>query len=306
AMELVDMPPEQDIHQYIADRLSELIPRTLIQVVSHDEVQQQFAVQAIRDREIRDALTQILGIDPVGLAYPMTDIFSHPSGGGALTIRDWGMRKYTFWPEIGPEGMSLYEICFRQIPEELCDEICRTLPIGKAYFVFLVWGEQLFGNVGIFLPPDRELEDTQVVESFLRQASIALARRQTAERLRRSERRFTEVMDASPVPAALLDPGGRHLYLNRAFTERFGYTLADIPTGRDWFEKAFPDPDRRQEAIAVWKADLGQASTGPLPPRTCRVRCRDGAEKTVHCHPVRLSDGNQYVTYDEIAAEAIH
>ncbi|MDI6720267.1 MAG: hypothetical protein QMD46_11710, partial [Methanomicrobiales archaeon] len=82
-MELVDMPPEQDIHQYIAERIIELVPRAHVFVISYDEASRQFTVQALRDREIRDTLTTILGMDPVGLTYPLTEIFSHPKRGGA-------------------------------------------------------------------------------------------------------------------------------------------------------------------------------------------------------------------------------
>ncbi len=301
AMELVDMPPEQDIYQYIADRISELVPKTLIQVISYDEGSRQFTIQAIRDAHIRSALTRILGRDPVGLVVPMTEILSHPRGGNPLSLLQGQAWKFTFWPEIGPEGMSFYELSFRQIPPELCDEICRTLPIGKAYFIFLVWGERLFGNVGIILPPDRELEDTQVVESFLRQASIAIARRQTEDRLHRSERRLQEVLDASPIPTALVQADGRCTLLNRAFTERFGYTLSDIPTGTEWFECAFPDPGYQEGAIAAWKANL--ADPGAVRSRTLLVRCKDGAEKTVRFSSISLSDGTRYVACEDAAPD---
>ncbi|MDI6877259.1 MAG: PAS domain S-box protein [Methanomicrobiales archaeon] len=133
---------------------------------------------------------------------------------------------------------------------------------------------------GSSCPPDAVLED--------RQASIAIARRQTEDRLRRSERRFTEVLDASPVPAALAQADGRYTLLNQKFTELLGYTLADIPAEEEWFERAFPDASEREEAAAA------KVCTG-------RVWCRSGEEKTVRFRAVPLSDGTRYVACEEVS-----
>jgi PAS domain S-box-containing protein len=200
--------------------------------------------------------------------------------------------------------MTLHrDIFFEQIPEELLEEVRSTWNLGKIDLVYLVWGDQFFGTVGIFLSPDEVLEDTQVIESFIRQASIAIARRQTEERLRRSERRFRDLVDSSPIPSAVIESDGRYTYINRAFTDLFGYTLADIPTGKDWLRLAFPEEAQRREAIAAWKTDRELAGPGRPRPRTFPVRCRDGTEKVILFRPVELSDGTEYVTYEDITEE---
>lgn len=79
--------------------------------------------------------------------------------------------------------------------------------------------------------------------------------------------RLRDLIDSSPTAAAIIESDGWYSYLNRAFTDLFGYTLADIPTGREWFRRAFLDPDLRNEAIATWRADLAQAVRGTLPGR---------------------------------------
>jgi PAS domain S-box-containing protein len=112
-----------------------------------------------------------------------------------------------------------------------------------------------------------------------------------------------EVIDSSPYAAALIDAGGRHLSLNRRFTEVFGYTLEDVPTGKEWFNKAFPDEQKRKEAIAAWKADMGRACRGEARPRTFTVQCRDGGEKAVLFRPVELCDGTQYITCEDVTGE---
>lgn len=303
AMELVDLPPETDIFWYIADRVAALLPENPRSWVgSFDEMKGVFFIRAVVDESFREKAARLLGRDLVGMAFPFAEVYSNaPFFETPSTLKK--TREYHFRPFFDDEEVSFYDVCARQIPEEICDAILRTFSIGKMYNTGLVWQEQVFGLVGIGLGPDETLEDLEVIESFLRQASIAIARRQTADRLRRSEHRFREVIEFSPVAAALFDAGGRCTFLNRRFTDLFGYTLADIPTGKEWFRKAFPDETCRRKAVAAWKADLEEAVRGEARPRTFTVRCGDGAEKVVLFRPVELCDGTQYVTCEDVTGE---
>ncbi|WP_164913603.1 PAS domain S-box protein [Methanoculleus taiwanensis] len=303
AMELVDMPAEADIYQYIGKRIIELAPEACVYVLSYDEINQQFSLRATEGESFHDGLIRILRRDPIGLIMPFTEVLSHPQGGNPISLLHSGTHEIVFYPDPGPEGLSFYDLCFRQIPEEICEEIRQTWNLGKVYVTFLVWGEQLFGDVGIFMAPHEKLENQQAIESFLRQTSIAIARRQTEERLRRSERRFRDVIDSSPIAAAIIESDGRYSFINRQFADLFGYTLADIPTGREWFRKAFPDETSRREAIAAWKSDREQAGKGTPRPRTFRVRCKGGEEKAVLFRPVELCDGTEHITYEDVTEE---
>jgi PAS domain S-box-containing protein len=301
AMELVDLPPEADIYQYLGERLHELVPDARIFVDSYDEINRQFIMRAIVDRDFREELEQLTGRDIVDMAFRIDDLVGAPHYDTVNTV--FMTREHVFGPKARPGDWSFYDLCFRQIPEEICDEILSRCNIGKLTGFSFIWQEQLFGVAGVFLPPDRELEDRQAIESFVRQASIALARRQTEDRLRRSERRLRDLVDSSPVVAAVIESDGRYTYLNRAFIDLFGYTLEDIPTGRDWFRLAFPDPAQRREAIAAWRVDREQAGPGRSRPRMFSVRCRDGQEKAIRFRPAELSDGTHYVTYEDITEE---
>lgn len=299
AMELVNLPLETDIYQYIGMRVAERVPVSRIFVNSFDEVNRQYIMRAILDREFREGLIEILGRDPVGLTFPYDALFGAPYHQTMTEVVN--IKEHVFRPESEKGPFSFYDICFRQIPEELCEAILDRFNIGKFIHVGLTWQDRLFGMVGIFLAPGEDLEDRRAIESFLRQASIAIARRQTEDRLRRSEQRFREVINLSSAPASIIDAEGRYSFLNRAFTDLFGFTLTDIPTGREWFGKAFPDPVYREKVVAAWKSDLAKAGPGELRVRTFRVRCMNGNVKNIRFRPATLSDGNQYITYEETA-----
>jgi PAS domain S-box-containing protein len=122
----------------------------------------------------------------------------------------------------------------------------------------------------------------------------------TQEALRHSEEKFREMAEISPFPIAIIDGSGRYRYINRRFTDTFGYTLDDIPDGRRWFELAFPDPVERSRAIQAWKDDLAAFGVGMVRPRQFQVRCRNGECREILFRPVTMRDGNQFVTYEGI------
>jgi PAS domain S-box-containing protein len=121
------------------------------------------------------------------------------------------------------------------------------------------------------------------------------------EVLRASEEKYRILVSESPLGVALIGRGGRYEYVNPKFTKMFGYTLEDIPTGREWFDKAFPDPELRDQIISTWITDLRESKTGEFRPRTGTVTCKDGTEKVVRFRPVTLESGEQFVTYEDIS-----
>jgi PAS domain S-box-containing protein len=128
-------------------------------------------------------------------------------------------------------------------------------------------------------------------------------RKQAEKAQQESERRFRFLIEKSPLGTALISAEGKYLYLSPAFEEMFGYTLEDIPTGRLWFGKAFPDPKDREEAISQWVDGLKGHESGEVWPRVFEVTCRDGSVKTIHFKPVVMEDGQQLVIYEDITQQ---
>ena len=102
----------------------------------------------------------------------------------------------------------------------------------------------------------------------------------TIKALQANEEKYRILVSESPLGVSLISKGGQYKYVNRKFTEMLGYTLEDIPNGREWFAKAFPDPESRAEAISTWTADLKESKAGEVRPRTLTVTCKDGGTRT--------------------------
>lgn len=120
------------------------------------------------------------------------------------------------------------------------------------------------------------------------------------EALSRENQKLRLLVEKSPFAVSIIDQDGRYTYINPKFTELFGYTLQDVPNGRAWFEKAFPDPAYRKEVVSAWCQDLSKYSTGEIRPRTYPVTCKDGSQKLILFRSVVSETGDHFVTYEDI------
>jgi PAS domain S-box-containing protein len=120
------------------------------------------------------------------------------------------------------------------------------------------------------------------------------------EALSRERQKVQLLVEKSPFALTMIDQEGKYTYVNPRFTELFGYTLEDIPTGKDWFEIAYTDPNRREEAFTAWLEDLRKYPLGEIRPRTFPVTCKDGAEKLILFRTVTTEQGDHLITYEDI------
>ncbi|MDD3846571.1 MAG: PAS domain S-box protein [Syntrophorhabdaceae bacterium] len=111
---------------------------------------------------------------------------------------------------------------------------------------------------------------------------------------------FKILAENIPVGLALINIRGEYRYLNPKFGEMFGYDLSDIPDGKAWFEKAYPDPEYRRSVIDVWVKDFELFRPGEKKPWVFRVTCKDSTIRTIHFMPVQLASGEILIAYEDI------
>ncbi len=125
-----------------------------------------------------------------------------------------------------------------------------------------------------------------------------ISQRKEVERiLEEREQVFRGLADAAPFGISIINPDGNFEYLNSKFREVFGYSLEDIPNKETWFQRAYPDPDYRDEVFSACQAAFTQHRNIS---RTFTVRCKDGSDKQVHFQTMPLPDGRLFVTYEDI------
>jgi PAS domain S-box-containing protein len=128
--------------------------------------------------------------------------------------------------------------------------------------------------------------------------------RRKAESALEDERiKFQALSDKAPFGMALVANNGIFSYINPKFKELFGYDLADIPDGKTWFRKAFPDREYRRYVTGTWLADLKAAEedgSGQFEKQILRVVCKDESEKMISFLSVHLGTGDFMMTCEDV------
>jgi PAS domain S-box-containing protein len=121
-------------------------------------------------------------------------------------------------------------------------------------------------------------------------------RRRIDEMLKRERETFYSILQKAPYGLILVDKEGRYTYINPEFTAITGYTLQDLPTGRDWVEKAYPDPVYRATVVAAWKENVTRKGVD----REFSVTCKGGSTKEILFRRTELDDGRVLVALVDI------
>jgi PAS domain S-box-containing protein len=200
--------------------------------------------------------------------------------------------------------------------EEMMSRLPGLLPLFKAgfqsiMFIPLISKDQVIGMLTLQAAKQNAYTevDLKLAERVSNQIAGAIAnvqlfteRKQAEEALRTEKQRFQTVSENAPFGMAMIDQTGTYKYINPKFEELFGYNLNDIPDGKTWYSKAFPDPTYRRHAISVWINDdrLGSQKPGEKISRTFTVTCKDGTKKIIDILPVKLETGEYLTSFVDI------
>jgi PAS domain S-box-containing protein len=124
-------------------------------------------------------------------------------------------------------------------------------------------------------------------------------RMQAEDVLRKNEAQLRAILDATPFPIALVDEQANNIeFWSRSALTLFGHTE---PTATEWYQKAYPDADYRQEVIDRWNAHLEKARRSDQAVNTgvYRITCRDGSMRICELYARFLAD-RLIVTFNDI------
>ena len=140
---------------------------------------------------------------------------------------------------------------------------------------------------------------TDITEQFYTDKEL----KEVQKELFDSKERFKNVIELSPIPITIISSiNGKYEYFNPKTVEKFGYTMNEIPTIYDWFEKVHPDEKYRKKIINAWKKSLTKIKTQKINPSTLNVRTKDGNVLTILFKMVYLGDNRIMFTVEDITA----
>lgn len=103
-----------------------------------------------------------------------------------------------------------------------------------------------------------------------------------------------------PIAVMVLNADDTPLYVNPKFTDLYGYDLKDIATPQMWLERAYPNPDYREQVSNAWRQALTGESPRPDRPYEYAVTCKDGRIRHTRFRVAVLDDGTRWVAMDDI------
>jgi two-component system cell cycle sensor histidine kinase/response regulator CckA len=167
---------------------------------------------------------------------------------------------------------------------------------GFDWQVFTKDGRKLFGEASVSLIKDSKGQPT----GFRGIARDITERKQAEEALRTEKQRFETLLENAPFGVIMIDKEGNFKYVNSKFIELFGYDLNDIPNGKEWFRKAYPDPAFRHHVIETWINDSNISEAGKNVPRIFTATCKDGMKKIIRFITVQLGTGEYLMSCEDI------
>jgi len=233
AQEFVEVSLEVDLYQLIGEGLSELLPNATIGVNSYDRMSESFIATALLPDRDHDLLNTCLGKEFIGFEFPIDAI--------PQTIRTF-IYGELLKGKIFQSDESLYNFFFRQIPEDACERIRKTLNLGdRHYAIGLVRQGILFGGVNFTLREGETLTNASLIETYINQASIVLHRRLTEEALKKSESRYRGIVEDQTELVTRFLPDGTLTYVNDSVCRYFLKDLTEL-LGRSIFS-LIPEED---------------------------------------------------------------
>jgi len=137
----------------------------------------------------------------------------------------------------------------------------------------------------------------KLTESFNKMSRTIMEQQ---EEVSKYTQQLQTLSENAPFGMVMIDKDGSYKYINPKFRELFGYDLNDIPDGKTWFTKAYPDPTYRHQVISTWINDLEGLESEGKRPRTFKVTCKDGTEKIINFIPVQLETGENLMACEDI------
>ena len=137
----------------------------------------------------------------------------------------------------------------------------------------------------------------RLTESFNKMSRTIMEQQ---EEVSKYTRQLQTLSENAPFGMVMIAKDGTFEYINPKFRELVGYDLSDIPNGRTWFRKAYPDPTYRHRVISTWINDLEGLKSGEKRPKTFVVTCKEGTEKIINFIPVQLETGENLIACEDI------
>ena len=251
--------------------------------------------QQARARE--EQLLRQLAAAPVPIAYTGT------SSGNALHVNEAFVRTFGYEPEEIPTPEAWFAKAY---PDETYRN--RVMQESGDLKAALARGESPKPREYKISCKDGRVLDVEISAAFVGDCFLGTFVDVTARRKEATD--LFAILDNLPFPVSTSvagdgitwdDPRALVTFVNRPFTESFGYTREDIPTVGRWARCAFPDETKRNEALGALDRHVHAAvrGDGEVGPAEVAVMTKDGRCREVLIRGV-FTDGLLVTSLEDV------
>ncbi len=221
ALDLLELPLEFDIYQFIGEKIAKLIGEGFVIISTHNPDLNTFKVKNITGNPIKIKLLQD--------NFPEKDLNDFTVQWKILTkMGNEALSKNQLYRVHG----GLFEILEGNVPEDQCQELEKLLNIGEIYVIGFKWDERIYGSASIFLDVDDVL-DSSALQTLVNLSSVALKNRTAEEALRDSEEKFRNLFNNANDAIflhKLTEDGisGNFVEINPIASQILGYTHEEL------------------------------------------------------------------------------
>jgi len=244
AINFVDEHYEEDIYKYIVKKIRELNPRaSVIALNKVDYVNNYLQTKAIeiQNNNLNEFLNE-KGIQLLEQKYVYDDRL--------FALKD---------EEVKKVDISIRELTFEKFPEAIASKIEEKLDLGNIYSITFVFDEKIYADAFILFSKGNDLENKETLETFIKQASLALKRKESEKKLKEAQQqaettanKFHSLVEQSSEMLFLHDLNGHITEVNRAGENNTGYSREKLYEMN--IMDVDPDARDRDDMKKYWKA----------------------------------------------------
>ncbi len=221
-----------DIYSYIGKKLKELIPDAYI-IISEIENKNIIPRSIIGIENINKKVVKLLGHNPIGKKYEYDEEL--------LEFSSKSINKF--------KG-NFQNLLSASMPRTISAPIEKLFKIDSIYAIAFVNEQKIFANAAIVFPKGKDLKEKETLETFIKQASLALKRKKTESELikanklsEESEAKYKALVENSH-DGIYIHKNNQFLFVNKVICKLLGYTKEELFNMSIW-NIIHPDDQKR-------------------------------------------------------------
>lgn len=211
---LINMLSINDLYDFIGKKLKEFSAADYLLVSIYNKYDNSLSPRNILGLDSIDKINNIAGFDLFNV-----HVFIHEYADDIIEFASGKIFLLT---------NGLYQLSGKKVPKIICSSIEKFFNIHKIYSMGLSWNGNIYGAITFFYKENNDIENKDILESIINQASLSIQRMLTQEALTNSEIKFRSIIEAANEGFWEVDANNNTILVNKKMADMLGYPLDEI------------------------------------------------------------------------------